>query len=101
MIKTEFTEFTNTTNWVKGVVYTKDRIYEFEAKLFDEGSEYGIKDGRVSKLQIWDVDIRRELDLNYATIVNYDRGWDVRPGANRPVFKAVMELLENSPKRFE
>nr|WP_244282244.1 hypothetical protein [Maledivibacter halophilus] len=34
-------------------------------------------------------------------IVNYDRGWDIRPSEEfEEVFNAVLNFLENSPERF-
>lgn len=38
-----FTKFENGTNWCDG----KIGKYDFQAKLFDEGSTFGIKDGLV------------------------------------------------------
>lgn len=97
-IVAKFTEFTNKTNWVEGTVGP----FNFQAKLFYEGSVFGIKEGRVSKLGIWDEKIRQEkMDFFKSCIVNYDRGWDIEPKKdNVQYFDAVMELLENSPKRF-
>lgn len=46
----------------------------YEAKVYDERSLFGINGGRISKLQVvkgsytWD-----------NTIINYDRGWDIKP----------------------
>lgn len=93
-----FTKFEIGTNWCDG----KIGKYNFQAKLFDEGSTFGIKNGRVSKLAIWDEEIRqKEQNLFKGCIVNYDRGWDIRPKKEfKPYFDAVMTLLENAPKRF-
>ena len=44
---------------------------EYCAKVYDEGSRYGIGGGRISKLQL--------KDENGKTVVNYDRGWDIKP----------------------
>jgi len=44
-----FTKFESGTNWCDGKVGK----YNFQAKLFDVGSEFGIEGGRVSKLAIW------------------------------------------------
>ncbi|WP_297419750.1 hypothetical protein [Clostridium sp.] len=89
-MKAKFTKFDSTTNWVSGVV----EDYKFEAKLFDEGSVFGIDEGRVSKLSI--------LDNKNVWLVNYDRGWDIEPKEDfKEIYNTVMELLENSPKRFE
>ena len=39
-------------------------------KAYDEGSVYGIDEGRISKLRI---------TIDGETVVNYDRGWDIEP----------------------
>lgn len=73
-------------NWQIGTI---DGI-KFSAKVYDEGSPFGINGGRVSKLTIT------------ALGVNYDRGWDMRP-KTETAKKAVKELLryfKNSPLRF-
>ena len=53
--------------------------YEFEAKVFEEPSKYGIPmhrnedgkwEGKVSKLYVVE-------DQDW--VMNYDRGWDIRP----------------------
>lgn len=96
--KAYFTKFEDGENWCDG----KIGKYTFQAKLFDEGSTFGIDNGRVSKLSIWDEEVRiREMDFFKACIVNYDRGWDIKPKKEfKSILKAVMELLENAPKRF-
>lgn len=53
-------------NWQTGMVGD----YWFQAKVFDEPSEFGINDGRVSKLSV-----RKDGE----EIMNYDRGWDIKP----------------------
>lgn len=96
VVKPVFTKWQSDTNWCGGTVGK----YNFEAKLFDEGSTFGINDGRVSKLSIWD-DKERKLkgDFFAGCIVNYDRGWDITPSEeNKAIFESVMELLENAPK---
>ena len=94
----KFTKFDNSSNWVDGEVGK----YKFQAKLFDTPSDYGINDGRVSKLCIWDDDVRlQKFDILEASVVNFDRGWDIEPTEEvKPYFDAVMELLENSSLRF-
>lgn len=96
----KFTDFPKDSNWVHGIVASVDKtneIYSFEAKLYDEGSNFGINGGRVSKLRITD-----KLAPG-KSIVSYDRGWDLKPESetDKNVFREVMNLLENSPKRFE
>ena len=60
--------------WKKGqmAITTEfgEELYVWEAKVYDEGSKYGINGGRVSKLQV-----RRDG----VVVCNYDRGWDIKP----------------------
>ena len=63
-------------NWTKGTAGD----FTFQIKHFDEGSEYGIDNGRISKLEIRDKENRIHA--------NFDRGWDVQPTRDFP------ELLE-------
>jgi hypothetical protein len=58
--------------------------YKYWAKVYDEGSIYGINEGRISKLTIRKVGETRDL-------YNYDRGLDV-DCANDEV-KAVLETI--------
>lgn len=97
--KAELISFPFDSNWVSGTVGD----YTFEAKLFDDPSTYGINNGRVSKLSIYSEKKRIETGNFFAAcIVNYDRGWDIKPSKeNRPYFKAVMRLLELTPRRFD
>lgn len=94
----QFTKFESGTNWCEG----KIGKYNFQAKLFDEASTFGIKNGRVSILSIWDEEIRqKEQNFFKGCIVHYDRGWNIKPKKEvKPFFYAVMTLLENAPKRF-
>lgn len=87
-----FIDFPMDTNWVSGEVNNGE--YTFKSKLFDEGSECGIDDGRISKLTIY--------NDNNDCIVHYDRGWDIEPEGEeaQEVFLLITEFLENSPQRF-
>lgn len=89
-----FTSFPMDSNWVEGVAGE----YSFSAKLFDEPSVFGIDEGRVSKLSIWETG-----GSPWNSIVSYDRGWDVLPATDdeKNVYQAVLEFLENSPHRFD
>lgn len=55
-------------NWFSCAV---DGRYFINAKIYDEPSESGIDNGRISKLFITHAD-------RYV-VCNYDRGWDVKP----------------------
>ena len=61
--------------WHQGVIGIpnkngKMKAAEFWVKAYDEGSEYGIEEGRISKM---------EIRINGQTVCNYDRGWDIYP----------------------
>ena len=53
--------------WQKGFIDG----YKYWVLAFEEGSIYGIDDGRISKLEI------RDSDNNFIAL--YDRGWVVMP----------------------
>lgn len=67
-----------------------EKEWPFEASIlsFDEPSEYGIDNGRISKLYI--VERTRTLKV----VCNYDRGWDVRPS------KEVKEFYDKIIKKY-
>jgi len=67
--------------WSEGTI----NGYKYWIKHYENGSEFGIDGGRVSKLQIRKAGTTRDL-------CNYDRGWDVEP-ANE-VMEVYQQLLE-------
>ncbi|WP_209121487.1 hypothetical protein [Alkalihalobacillus sp. BA299] len=71
------------SNWVKGEVDGR----EYQAKLYDEGSMFGIDGGRISKLWV-------------DGLCHYDRGWDDEPREeHQETFNKLVDFLENRPKR--
>ena len=68
--------------WEKGKWDAYGGTVEYWAKVYDEPSEFGINGGRISKLT---------LKCNGKTILNYDRGWDVKPQTKSA--KIVLEAL--------
>lgn len=56
--------------WKQGSLKIHDEIYKYYAKVFPEGSEWGIDGGKISKLEIIRDDMR---------VYHYDRGLDVPP----------------------
>lgn len=60
-------------NWHEGVIGLPGEpkaIAKYWVKSFDEPSEYGIEEGRISKMAI---------EINGQKVCNYDRGWDIYP----------------------
>ena len=56
--------------WREGAMRVYDETFHYWAKVYDEGSEYGIDGGRVSKLT---------MKRDGKVVCNYDRGWDIKP----------------------
>jgi sporulation protein YlmC with PRC-barrel domain len=76
----------NKPMWHEGIIASPatNTIYKYWAKVYDEGSEFGINQGRISKLEI------RKTDTNEC-VFNYDRGEDIPP-ANEEV-AAVLDII--------
>lgn len=75
--------------WIKGTVKINDIEYEVQAKVFLEGSEFGIDKGPISKLTIKNLN-----DKN--TIVNFDRGWDIKPSneEDKKVYEEIVKIVK-------
>ena len=59
------------SGWQEGALRVPNGgIYHYWVKAYEQGSEYGIEGGRISKLT---------LQRKEQTVCNYDRGWDVKP----------------------
>ena len=56
--------------WTNGVIKIDKTSVTFSVKHFEEPSEFGIDEGRISKL---------ELRVKGKIVANYDRGWDIKP----------------------
>jgi hypothetical protein len=52
--------------------------YRYEAKVYDEGSIFGIDDGRISKLSVQKI-VKIDDRIEKPIVANYDRGWDIKP----------------------
>ena len=67
--------------WEYGTIEVENQVVGYGMKVFEEPSEFGINNGRISKLTL--------VDNNNEIIANYDRGWDVTPTT-----KIATEALE-------
>jgi len=56
--------------WKEGSIKVYSSIFHYWLKVYDEGSQYGIEGGKISKLM---------LKRDGKTVCNYDRGWDIEP----------------------
>ena len=56
--------------WDKGTLEIDGTKVDYWVKHYEKGSEFGIDEGRISKL---------DCRLDGERILNYDRGWDLEP----------------------
>ena len=56
--------------WKEGAIHIGGKVYRYWVKHYEEGSQFGIDGGRISKLMI-----KRGGEI----VCNYDRGWDIKP----------------------
>jgi len=73
--------------WSEGIIAcpTTGGKYKYWVKHNEEGSEYGIDGGKVSKLTIRKLGESRDL-------CNYDRGWDIEPADEvKAVYAIIMQ----------
>lgn len=81
------------TNWVIGTIDMDGEKFDFEAKVFDEPSEFGISTelfpdgGNVSKLAI----NPQGFDWS-SVVVSYDRGWDIMPEDSPLGYEKALDL---------
>ena len=81
----------------KGALWISGRVdkYEFSALVLQQPANTSIEKGRISKLSIWDPEVM-ETSGSFigACIVNYDRGWDIKPSKlAEPYYKRIISLL--------
>jgi len=74
--------------WKKGTLEHGGKRYSYEAKVYEEGSEYGINGGRVSKLHV------KAADGDWSkSVIEYDRGWSIQPSSeHRPLLDKLLQL---------
>lgn len=73
--------------WEEGEVKVKSSIYHYWAKVYDLPSDFGIDQGRVSKLSV---------RLNDREVFSYDRGWDIIPTTQEE-----QKVLQRILKRYD
>ena len=69
---------------VKGSI--KMKIVHYWVKAYEEGSDYGINGGKISKLLI---------KIDGKVVVSYERGWDVEPDTNDQDVMVAYSILLN------
>lgn len=80
-----------TNGWHEGTIGIpqkggSNKIAHYWVKAFEEGSEWGINGGKISKLSI-------KIDGEW--VANYDRGWDVKPADDDEAAQLAYCILLN------
>lgn len=80
-----------TNGWHEGTIGIPQKegsykVAHYWVKAYDEGSAYGINEGKISKLQI---------TIDGETVVSYDRGWDLKPAEDDEVAQIAYCILLN------
>ena len=70
--------------WDKGTLEIDGTKVDYWVKHYKEGSEFGINEGRISKL-----DCRVDGEI----ILHYERGWDIEPQTE--LANKVLEILKS------
>ena len=73
--------------WKEGSFKVHDSIIHYWVKCYEKCSEFGIDEGRISKLM---------LKRNGNIIANYDRGWDIEPVDEVAEIALAILLLEHN-----
>jgi hypothetical protein len=72
--------------WNEGYLKDNGEAISWQVKSYDEGSEFGIDEGRISKLFIFS-------KTTGAVLASYDRGWDKKP-ATKTAKAVYVDLLK-------
>lgn len=97
-VRTKIKDQSNDPN-IEGAIWLSGSVnqYEFSALILKAAAKTAMDKGRISKLSIWDPAVRKATN-NFigACIVNYDRGWDIRPSRRaEPFYHPVKALLDD------
>jgi hypothetical protein len=84
------------SNWVhikKNQMKGDRLVLECCAKVFSEPSSFGINNGRISKLQIWEHSDYPNPTINHRTFYNYDRGLDTNDFKRNKLAKKLFDHM--------
>jgi hypothetical protein len=86
------------TGWITAIIDGR----WCQAKVYDDPSSYGIRNGRVSKLAVSKTSQKNEMGQPFfdAMAFNYDRGLDFN-NLPKGVLDSIVAQLESLPKVFE
>lgn len=69
----------------EGSLLIRGKVLHYWVKQYDFPSDYGIDEGRISKLTI---------SMDGVDVVNYDRGWDIKPEIEIAEIALAILLME-------
>lgn len=80
----------------QGAVEVNGKFYAVDLQWFDEPSQWGIGNGRISRLLV------TSDDEDGKWVIHYDRGWDVRPkdAETRAILKAILQEFDPDNELF-
>lgn len=78
--------------WKEGAISipkkdSSTKIVHYWIKVYEEGSQFGINGGRISKLS---------LKMDGEWIASYDRGWDIEPTCEEAEMALCILLYSNN-----
>lgn len=83
-------------NWVDGSIIEEGELkgMRIQMKVFHQPSTYGVDNGRISKISIWDEMERQEKqDFHAACLYSHSRGWALGDRQPDPHAKAFIDRL--------
>lgn len=73
--------------WKTGSILIQGKVYHYEVKVYEKGSEFGIEGGKISKAKI---------TLDGKPVVSYDRDWDIKPTTEGTRLALAILMKENA-----
>ena len=84
-VSIEYKKDRDIPEWKIGFITLGKYIYKFEAKVFEEPSQFGIDNGCISKLYV------KEHGKHEPMFV-YERGWDIKPKTE--IAKVLLSIIQ-------
>lgn len=83
--------------WKQGYITIDGHTFRWEAKVYEQGSVFGIDNGRISKLWLAEY-VGDPTSSMCKEAACYERGWEHRPDTPQAQ-AAVKQLIENTIKQ--
>lgn len=95
-VKLEIPHDRSSKGFSQGAAEVNGKFYAVDMQWFDEPSQWGIGNGRISRLLV------TSDDEDGKWVIHYDRGWDVRPkdAETRAILKAILQEFDPDNELF-